>query len=168
MHQGLTVRIRRDAAVVLHPFTEYFQGFETVAAVRRLFGEATESVLRDLKVEFNSGRGYMGVSSEDGHLHVSAAYLQTGDLVDLYLDVIHELVHVKQFQDGRDLRDPNYDYVDRPTELEAFRHAVEEARRLGLTDPQILNYLRTERMSEDALTRLANAVNVHVDAPAST
>jgi hypothetical protein len=168
MRQGLTVRIRRDAAVVLHPFTAYFQGFETVAAVRRLFGEATEAVLRDLKVEFNSGRGYMGVSSEDGHLHVSAAYLQTGDLVDLYLDVIHELVHVKQFRDGLDLRNPNFDYVDRPTEVEAFRHAVAEARRLGLTDPQILNYLRTERMSEDALARLANAVNVRVEAPAST
>ena len=167
MCQDLKVRILRKAEVVLHPFTEYFQGFEKVAAVRGLFGDATEAVLRDLKVEFNSGRGYMGVSSEDGHLRVSAAYLNTGDIVDIYLDVIHELVHVKQFRDGRNLRDNNFDYVDRPTEVEAFRYAVAEARRIGLTDPQILEYLWTERMSEDTLTRLAKAVNVSIEATPS-
>jgi hypothetical protein len=164
----LNVRIRRKAEVVLHPFTEYFQGFEAVEAVRRLFGEETEAVLKKLKVEFNSGRGYMGVSSVDGHLRVSAYYLNNGDLMDIYLDIIHELVHVKQHMDGRNLRDRNFGYVDRPTEVEAFRHAVEEARRLGLNDNQILDYLRTERMSDEILYRLAKAVNVHVDEPNST
>jgi len=165
VQQALKVRIRRDATVVLHPFTDYFQGFEAVAAVRALFGAETEAVLRDLRVEFSSGRGYMGVSSEDGHLRVSAPYLNTGALVDLYLDIIHELVHVKQFRDGRNLRDERFDYVDRPTEVEAYRVAVAEARRLGLTDPQILEYLRTERMSENALRRLAAAVGVPVAPP---
>jgi hypothetical protein len=156
------VRIRRNAEVVLHPFTKYFQGFEAVEAVRRLFGDETEEVLKNLKVEFNSGRGYMGVSSEDGHLRVSAYYLNTGDLTDIYLDIIHELVHVKQFLDGRNLRDRNFTYVDRPTEVEAFRYAVAEARRIGLNDHQILDYLRTERMSNEILHRLAKAVNVPV------
>jgi len=166
-HQ-LNVRIRRNAEVVLYPFMEYFQGFEAVEAVKRLFGEETEAVLTKLKVEFNSGRGYMGVSSEDGHLRVSAYYLNTGDLRDIYLDIIHELVHVKQFRDGKELRDRNFSYVERPTEIEAFRHAVAEARRLGLNDHQILNYLRTERMSDEILYRLAKAVNVHVEEPDST
>jgi hypothetical protein len=177
------VRIRRNADVVLHPFTKYFQGFEAVEAVKGLFGEETEAVLKNLKVEFNSGRGYMGVSSEDGHLRVSAYYgvssedghlrvsayyLNNGDVTDIYLDIIHELVHVKQFMDGRDLRDRNFDYIERPTEIEAFRHAVDEARRIGLNDHQILNYLRTERMSDEVLYRLAKAVNIHVDEPNST
>ena len=166
-HQ-LNVRIRRNAKVVLYPFEEYFQGFEAVEAVRRLFGEETEAVLTKLKVEFNSGRGYMGVSSEDGHLRVSAHYLNTGDLMDIYLDIIHELVHVKQFRDGRELRDRNLSYVERPTEIEAFRYAVAEARRLGLNDKQLLNYLRTERMSDEILYRLAKVVNVPVDEPDST
>jgi hypothetical protein len=162
------VRITRNAEVVLYPFMEYFQGFEAVEAVKRLFGEETEEVLMKLKVEFNSGRGYMGVSSEDGHLRVSAYYLNTGELMDIYLDIIHELVHVKQFRDGRELRDRNFNYVERPTEVEAFRYAVAEARRLGLNDHRILNYLRTERMSDEVLYRLAKAVNVHVDEPDST
>jgi hypothetical protein len=156
------VRIRRNAEVVLHPFTKFFQGFEAVEAVKRLFGDETEEVLKNLKVEFNSGRGYMGVSSEDGHLRVSAYYLNNGDLTDIYLDIIHELVHVKQFLDGRNLRDRNFTYVDRPTEVEAFRYAVAEARRIGLNDHQILDYLRTERMSNEILHRLAKAVNVPV------
>jgi hypothetical protein len=166
-HQ-LKVRIRRNAEVVLHPFTKYFQGFEAVEAVRNLFGEETEAVLKNLKVEFNSGRGYMGVSSEDGHLRVSAYYLNNGDVTDIYLDIIHELVHVKQFMDGRDLRDRNFGYIERPTEVEAYRYAVDEARRIGLNDHQILNYLRTERMSDEVLYRLAKVVNVHVDETDST
>jgi len=86
--------------------------------------------------------------------------LNNGDLVDIYLDIIHELVHVKQFMEGKELRDGNFSYVDRPTEIEAYRHAVEEARALGMNDKQILEYLRTERMSDENLNRLAKAVNV--------
>jgi hypothetical protein len=157
---AITVNIRRDAQIVTVPFTDYFQGFEHVEAVQRLFGPNTEDVLQQLRIEFRSGRGYMGVSSEDGHLRINAHYLNTGRFIDLYLDIIHELVHVKQFFDGRELRDPHYAYVDRPTEVEAFQYTVEEARRLGLTDSQILEYLRTEHMSDEQFHRLTRAVKI--------
>jgi hypothetical protein len=157
---ALTVNIRRDAKVVTFPFTEYFQGFEHIDAVQRLFGAQTRDVLQQLRIEFRSGRGYMGVSSEDGHIRINAHYLNTGRFIDLYLDIIHELVHVKQFLDGRELRDPHYEYVDRPTEIEAFQYTVAEARRLGLTETQILEYLRTEHMSDEQFQRLASAVNI--------
>ena len=160
---ALTVNIRRDAKVVTFPFTDYFQGFEHVDAVQRLFGVQTKDVLQQLRIEFRSGRGYMGVSSEDGHIRINAQYLNTGRFIDLYLDIIHELVHVKQFLDGRELRDPHYAYVDRPTEVEAFQYSVAEARRLGLTDSQILEYLRTEYMTDEQIHRLASAVNVSCD-----
>jgi hypothetical protein len=157
---ALTVNIRRDAQVVTVPFTDYFRGFEHVDAVQRLFGPKTPEVLQQLRIEFRSGRGYMGVSSEDGHLRINAHYLNTGRFIDIYLDIIHELVHVKQFLDGRELRDPHYAYVDRPTEIEAFQYTVQEAKRLGLTDKQILEYLWTEHMSDEQLQRLAHAVNI--------
>ena len=160
MDPPLNVKILRNAKVVTYPFLDYFKGFEKVEAVKRLFGEGTEDVLKNLRVEFNGGRGYMGVSGKDGHLRISAYYLNNGDLVDIYLDIIHELVHVKQFMEGKELRDGNFSYVDRPTEIEAYRHAVEEARALGMNDKQILAYLRTERMSDANLNRLAKAVNV--------
>ena len=102
----------------------------------------------------------MGVSDEDGHLFVSAHYLNKGDLIDIYLDVIHELAHVKQFMEGKKLFDDNYSYVERPTEVEAYSFAVEEARRLGLSDERIMEYLKTEWMSDMDLERLAKILNV--------
>jgi len=160
----LKVKILRNAKVQTYPFTDYFKGFERVEVVKRIFGEKTEDVLRNLKVEFYSfRRGYMGVSDIDGHLFVSAYYLKNGDVVDIYLDVIHELVHVKQFMDGKELFESRYNYVDRPTEVEAYRHAVEEARRLGLSDKRICQYLKTEWMTDEDLKRLASTLNVKCD-----
>lgn len=156
----MKVKIRRNAKVKTHAFTDYFEGFEKVEAVRRIFGEKTEEVLRNLKVEFFGRKGYMGVSDNDGHLLISADYLNKGDLVEIYLDVIHELVHVKQFMEGKELFDHRYDYVDRPTEIEAYALAVEEARRLGLSDARILHYLKTEWMTDEDLEKLAKILNV--------
>ena len=139
---------------------EYFKGFENIGAVREVFGEDTEKVLGNLKVEFAGIRGYMGVSETDGHLIIGARYLNEGSMVDIYLDVIHELVHVKQFMEGKELFDSDYAYIERPTEVEAYRHAVREARRLGMTDEGICEYLKTEWMSDDDLQRLAKTVGV--------
>lgn len=102
----------------------------------------------------------MGVSEVDGHLVVSCHYLNTGDIVDIYLDVVHELVHVKQFMDGKELFDDNYSYVERPTEIEAYEVAVKEARNLGLSDKRICEYLKTEWMSDEELKCLADRLKV--------
>lgn len=156
----LGIKIRRDAKISLRRFTDYFKGFEKVEAVKRLFDSKTEKVLDDLKVEFFSRRGYMGVSDEDGHIGISAKYLGTADERWIYLDIIHELVHVKQFMDGKELFDHNYSYVDRPTEIEAYTIAVNEARRIGLSDKEIMDYLRIEWMEEEDLLKLARATGV--------
>jgi hypothetical protein len=141
-------------------FTEYFKDFEKVAAVKGIFGEKTSAILSNLKVELSWIMGYMYVDGSDGHLVISKGYLNTGDKTDIYLDLIHELCHVKQFMDGRELFDPRYDYVNRPTEIEAYRYAVQEARRLGLSEERICIYLRTEWMGDSDFQRLAKAVNV--------
>ena len=141
-------------------FTEYFKGFEKVEAVRGIFGEETEEVLRNLKIEFMGFGGYMGVDDTNGHLMVNARYLNSGNKVDIYLDVIHELYHVKQFMEGKELFDNQYDYVERPTEVEAYRYTVQEARRLGLSDKRICEYLKTEWMSDSDLKRLAKTLDV--------
>jgi hypothetical protein len=160
MNPLLKVKIIRDVEVSTYPFTDFFKGFEKVNAVQQLFGEKTEEVLSNLKIEFSGRRGYMGVSNIDGHIIISALYLNKGDLIDIYLDIIHELVHVKQFMDGIELFDRHYTYVDRPTEIEAFVHAVMEARNLGLTDARILEYLRTEWITDEDLKKLAKKLKV--------
>ena len=157
----LKVKILRNAKAKTYPFTDYFKGFEKIEAVKRIFGESTIDVLSNLMIEFNSmRRGYMGVNDTDGHLMVNTRYLKDGDITDIYLDVIHELVHVRQFMEGKDLFDSCYEYVDRPTEIEAYRAAIEEARRLGLSDERICDYLRTEWLSDQDYKRLASSMNI--------
>ena len=143
-------------------FSDYFKGFEKAEAVRGIFGEKTEEVLANLKVEF-VWFGYMGVDNTDGHLMVNERYLNNGDKTDIYLDVVHELCHVKQWMDGKDLFDPNFEYVDRPTEVEAYRYAVLEAKRLGLSDKQILEYLEAEWISPSALKRLVHNIGLTLE-----
>jgi hypothetical protein len=154
--------INRDVQVPLKQFTDYFQGFQKLDAIKAIFGSETEKVTAGLKVEFHSRRGYMGVSNDDGHLIVSVQYMRNGDERDIYLDIVHELTHVKQHLDGRELFDDRFEYVERPTEVEAFRNAVAEGRRLGMTDKELLEYLRTENMSCENLRKLASAVDVEV------
>jgi hypothetical protein len=141
-------------------FTDCFKNFDKVEAVRGIFGEKTTEVLRNLKVDLTWFSGYMYVDSSNGHLVVSARYLNSGDKVDIYLDLIHELCHVRQLMEGKELFDSRYSYVERPTEIEAYRYAVQEARRLGLSDARICEYLKTEWMSDRDLKFLAKAVNV--------
>ena len=143
-------------------FSEYFKNFEKVDAVRGIFGEKTNEILSHLTVEISWIMGYMYVDGSDGHLVISKGYLNSGNKTDIYLDLIHELCHVKQFMEGKELFDPRYDYVDRPTEIEAYQYAVQEARRLGLSDERIRCYLWTEWMNEDSFRRLAKSVNISV------
>lgn len=143
-------------------FTDYFIGFEKVEAVQRIFGDQTEEVLRNLKVEF-IWFGYMGVDNTDGHLLVNGRYLNTGDKVDIYLDVVHELCHIKQWMEGRELFDPNYDYVDRPTEIEAYRYTVQEAQRIGLSNNRIRQYLQTEWITDKDLQKLIKNINIDLN-----
>jgi hypothetical protein len=141
-------------------FADYFKGFEDVAAVRVLFGEKTAEVLHTLKVDITWFGSYMFVNSTNGHLVISGRYLRSGDRVDIYLDLIHELCHIRQLMDGKELFDDQYNYVDRPTEIEAYQYTIKEARRLGLTDERICEYLKTEWISPEELKRLAKSINV--------
>jgi hypothetical protein len=149
-----------SAGAATRVFTDCFKDFDKLDAVRGIFGEKTSTILSSLKVDFTLFSGYMYVDSSNGHLVVSARYLKNGDKIDIYLDLIHELYHIKQFMEGRELFDERYSYVERPTEIEAYRYTVQEARRLGLGDDKICKYLKTEWMNDRDLQFLAKAVNV--------
>jgi len=158
------VVIPRNIRLHYERFADHFKGFEDVDAVRGIFGPRTKAVLRALKVEFFSSKwGYMGVSDEDGHLVVSTHYLRTGNRRDIYLDVVHELVHVRQFREGKELFPKGFNYPDAPTEIEAYKVCIAEGRRLGMKDRELFKYLKVEWMDEGELRKLAR--NVGVKAP---
>jgi hypothetical protein len=152
----LGVRIERVAPTKLYPFTRYFRGFDRVPGVRALFGRGTVRILDHLKVEFFSARfGYMGTSDIDGHLLVSSHHLKDSEFRTVYLDVVHELCHVKQFRDGKPLFYPKLSYVDAPSEIEAYRFTVEEGRRIGMTEKELVEYLKVEWITPAEHRRLA-------------
>jgi hypothetical protein len=156
VESGLGVRIQRTAPTRLLPFTRFFHGFEEVPIVRRMFGKQTSRVLGALKVEFFSARfGYMGTSDVDGHLLISTHHLNDSEFRTIYLDIVHELCHVRQFKKGRPLFYPKLSYVDAPSEIEAYRLTVREGERLGMTKKELLDYLKVEWISPKEHQRLA-------------
>ena len=105
--------------------------------------------------------GYMYINDKDGSLIVSLDYLRTADEHYLYLDVIHELVHIKQFFDGKNLFDEAFSYVERPTEIEAYRVAVDEARKMGMSEEAIADYLYVEWVTRKEYKQLLKTLGVN-------
>lgn len=166
VEKGFNVKIERRAPTKLYPFERYFRGFEDVPLVRELFGSRTPEVLRKLKVEFFSARfGYMGTSDVDGHLLVSSHHLSDSEFRTVYLDVVHELCHVRQFRKGQRLFYPKLSYVDAPSEIEAYTLTVKEGRRIGMTDRELREYLKVEWISDAEHRRLARRVGVAAKGP---
>jgi hypothetical protein len=156
----LGVTIERAAGPGSLPFTSVFAGFERVGAVRSIFGDDTEEVLSTLVVDVMETRGYLKIDAEKGSVVVNSGYLREGHELHLYLDVIHELVHIRQHREGKELWDQRYRYVDRPTEIEAYRAAVEEGRRLGLLEAELVDYLRVEWVPDEDFSRLLATLGV--------
>ena len=154
------VGINRRALTGSHSFREIFSGFEEVEAVISIFRDDVEKVLDDVKLDVKARQGYLHVDDETGHIVVSHEYLRVGDERYLYLDAIHELVHIRQFIEGKELFDQRYSYVDRPTEIEAYALAAKEAKRMGMRTDEIIEYLRVEWVTEEEFQRLLTRLNV--------
>jgi GNAT superfamily N-acetyltransferase len=152
--------ITRVPGVGVHSFTGVFRGFEKVNAVKGIFGKSVQGVLSKLPLEVVEEEGYMHINPRQGSIVASASYLKGGNETYLYLDIIHELVHIRQHIEGKELWDRRYKYVDRPTELEAYAVAVEEARRVGLTDGQIAEYLKVEWVNAEDFRRFLSNLGV--------
>ena len=156
----LDVVINRDAGPGTVPFTEVFKGFEKVGAVKETFGRRTKKVLEELSVELAEGRGYMRINDKEGSIVVNMKYLKEGNELHIYLDVVHELVHIRQHMERKELWDKKYAYVDRPTEVEAYQAAVKEGKRLGLKPADLVEYLRVEWVTEEEFARMLHTLGV--------
>ncbi len=142
---------RKTPAPALQPFTDYFEGFEKVDAVRKVFGDETEAVLARLKIGFVSNRRmYMGIRDDDGNVAVGTYHLRHSPRHVLYLDVVHELFHIKQWMEDKEWFTKEHQkfmgdfslYYASPIEVPAYKHAVREAERLGMSSEEITEYLK--------------------------
>ena len=156
-------RVNRDLPAGRYILPQVFAGLEDVQTLNRCIHDSSllRRILGETEVTLTAnGTRYMHVDDEDGSLVVGLQYLRDADEQYLYLDIIHELVHVKQYLDGRELFDDEYSYADRPTEIEAYQYTVEEGRRLGMTNEEIARYLYVEWITGKEFARMLGTLGV--------
>jgi hypothetical protein len=158
------IKVNRDLHDGHYQLEDVFENLKSVEILLKLFQskENLDDVFEKTVVIIDGSSHYMHVKNEDASIVIGKDHLKNSEKIVLYLDIIHELVHVKQQREGLDLYDSTYHYVDRPTEVEAYEIAVEEARKLGMNDSEIFDYLHVEWISHDEHKRLASRVGVKI------
>lgn len=156
-------RVNRDLPAGRYRLPLVFSGLENVRPLNKCIPNSLllRKILDETEVTLTAnGTRYMHVNDEDGSLVVGMKYLHDADERYLYLDIIHELIHVKQYLEGKELFDEEYSYADRPTEIEAYQYTVEEGRRLGMTEQEIAQYLQVEWMTKKEFARMLETLRV--------
>jgi hypothetical protein len=162
-----------------HPLLEVFQGLEKTPPFRKYPGDDAEvlAIAKRTYAHISEGPGWMYVAprrtpkevraagfrmveSRDDTIVVASEHLAKSPTMDLYLDVIHEFLHILQRKHGRELWPSRYAYVDRPTEVEAYFFSVVEARRLGIDDGFLRDYLQVPWAPRGHAVRLLENLGV--------
>jgi hypothetical protein len=141
-------------------FLQLFEGFDTLPIVKKIFGGKTDHMLSNLKICFSSKYNFMWIDDKTGRVMLNRGYVETGKTIYLYLDAVHELVHIRQHHEGKELFDPKYEYVDRPTEIEAYEVCVGEARKLGMKPAEIRDYLYMNWLTDAQFERLCKTLGL--------
>ncbi len=157
-------RVRRSAQVGEYKLSEVFTGLDSSSALMKVFGSKVQmaKIMKHLKLRVERNDSGLWLDRDTGTICIGAKHLTTAKNDFLYLDVIHVLVHVRQFLEGKELYDQAFEYVDRPTELEAYRTTVAEARRVGMGEGEILKYLRMDAADDSELGKLMEKIGVKV------
>ena len=155
-------RIDRRLEPGQYRLTEVFADIRTYGILTAIFADAEEidQVIADTKVFVVDQPYEMYVNNDDASITIGLTHLRRASDEFLYLDIIHELCHVKQHLQGRNLYDRSKAYVDRETEIEAYQVTVQEARRIGLSDDAIANYLHVSWITPEEHKRLACKLDV--------
>lgn len=155
-------RVDRETKTGEYKLADVFEGLEQSSALTAVFGTKAEmsKTLKHLKLRVEHTDGGLWLDRDTGTICIGEKHLSTAKSGFLYLDVIHVLVHVKQFLEGRELYDQAFEYVERPTELEAYRYTIAEARRIRMSDDEILRYLRLDAVDDSELGKLIEKIGV--------
>ena len=155
-------RINRRLGPGQYSLTEVFADIRTYDVLSAIFADAAEidRVMAYTKVLVVDAPREIFVDNDNGSITIGLNHLRNSSDEFLYLDIIHELCHVKQHLQGRNLYDRSKAYVDRETEIEAYEVTVREARRIGLNDETISNYLRVYWITPEEHKRLTEKLNV--------
>ncbi|MCI4365340.1 MAG: hypothetical protein L3K10_04680 [Thermoplasmata archaeon] len=172
-------QVKRGLTAGRHPLLVVFPGLNRLPPfrkyplsprARRTLATTTEVEIAPRKGEWmyvaphvkpvNADPRWRPVVTDGNCVVVSREHLRKSPALVLYLDIIHELLHVVQRNLGRELWDETYSYVNRPTELEAYQLAVDEARRLDIPDAFLREYLKVQWTSPSEHRQLLKNLGV--------
>jgi hypothetical protein len=155
-------RIDRRLEPGQYRLTEVFADIRDCGILTAIFAdeEEIEQVMATTRVFVVDQPFEMFVDNDDASITIGLNHLRKASDEFLYLDIIHELCHVKQHLQGKNLYDRSKAYVDRETEIDAYRVTVQEARRIGLNDDVIAGYLRVSWITPEEHLRLARRLDV--------
>lgn len=155
-------RINRRLEPGQYRLEDVYADIRTYGILHSIFADTDgiDRIIADTKVFVVDKPREMYVDNDDGSITIGLTHLRLSSDEFLYLDIIHELCHVKQHLQGRNLYDRSKAYVDRETEIEAYEVTVQEARRIGLNEDSIANYLRVEWITPEEHKRLVRRLGV--------
>lgn len=155
-------RINRRLEPGQYRLEDVYADIRAYGILHSIFADTDEidRIIADTKVFVVDKPREMYVDNDDGSITIGLTHLRLSSDEFLYLDIIHELCHVKQHLQGRNLYDRSKAYVDRETEIEAYEVTVQEARRIGLNEDSIANYLRVEWITPEEHKRLVRRLGV--------
>jgi hypothetical protein len=154
-------RIIRGLDPGLHPYRSLLPRLEDSPAARRIETPSMPmgQLMDAARVLITNHEGFCFVDITIPAIILSEYYYAQGKDIDLYLDMAHELLHLRQLAEGKELWDHDLHYVDRPTEVEGYAVAVEEGLRLGMTEDQIIKHLSNPWLSTAEVARLRRNID---------
>ncbi len=153
-------RLRRGLGAGEHPFLHVLPDALVSPAFSLICsaGLSSLSLAQKTIVRIVPEDGFCWVDDTVPCIVLAQSYYETGTDLDLYLDLLHELTHVRQVLEGIDVWDERYPYHRRPTEIEGYAVAVSEGMRLGLTRRELIEHLNNPWMTAEQVSELYEQV----------
>ncbi|MDE1846364.1 MAG: hypothetical protein KGH53_03745 [Candidatus Micrarchaeota archaeon] len=133
---------------------EVVSGFEKFGALKKIFNEEPKKTIKGIRIRISKKQFYAYIDVKKEAIVIGQKYFRSASDLYLCLDLLHELVHIRQLREGQDLFDKKFSYVDRPTEMEAYRLAAGQARKFGLRGKKLLEYLEADWVPKEDSDRL--------------
>jgi hypothetical protein len=174
-------RVAREMPPGRHPILAVFPGLDALPPAKRLEPdpEKRERLFQDTCIEVvdadmwmyvapwdlppsSRGRWKPVISPGSDCIVVGMGHLRESPALMLFMDIYHELCHIRQRHGGANLWEPGVSYVKRWTEVEAYRFVIDEARSLGISDEFLRDYLKVEWISAAEHRELLTELRVPV------
>jgi hypothetical protein len=175
--KGFTVA--RSLASGRHPILTVFPGLDDLPTAHRLQPDAKmrAELFRSTEIELVDDDLWMYVAPWEipatargrwnpvlapgaDCIVVGGGHLRDSPAFTLFMDIFHELRHIQQRHAGAQLFGRGQSYVRRPTEVEAYRFVVEEARKLGVGEDFLRDYFRVEWIDDKEFLELLSTLGV--------